>query len=105
MSALLPSAQISITTRIVSTLLSLSWFYKLAKMGTGIQTDLTRGDMDDPIAALLKATDQYGNEVDALIGLKGLDPQAFSRIVSVPFQGTTLRVIGREDSTGRDACG
>ena len=26
-----------------------------------------------------------------------LDPQAFSRVVEVPFQGSTLRFIGRED--------
>jgi hypothetical protein len=65
--------------------------------GAGFQTDLNRGDLDDPIAALLKATDQYGNEVDVLIGLRGLDPQAFSRAISVPFQGKTLRFIGRED--------
>jgi len=32
-----------------------------------------------------------------LIGLKGLDPQAFSRAIDVPFQGKTLRFIGRED--------
>ena len=35
--------------------------------------------------------------MDLLIGLKGLDPQAFSRAIDVPFQGKTLRFIGRED--------
>ena len=63
----------------------------------GFQTDLTRGDLEDPIPALLKVTDRFGNRVDLLIGLKGLDPQAFSRTIDVPFQGKTLRFIGRED--------
>jgi predicted nucleotidyltransferase len=63
----------------------------------GFQTDLVCGDLDDPIPALLKVIDQYGNRVDLLIGLKGLDPQAFSRVIAVAFQGTTVKFIGRED--------
>lgn len=63
----------------------------------GIQTELARGDLDDPIPALLEAMDQHGNRVDLLIGLKGLDPQAFSRSIAIPFQGTTVKFIGRED--------
>jgi predicted nucleotidyltransferase len=63
----------------------------------GLQTELTRGDLDDPIPGLLKAFDQYGNRVDLLIGLRGLDPQAFGRAILVPFQGTSLRFVGRED--------
>ena len=63
----------------------------------GFQTELARGDLDDPIPALLKAIDEYGNRVDLLIGLKGLDPQAFSRIIAVPFQGKIVKFIGRED--------
>jgi len=42
----------------------------------GFQTELVRGDFDDPIPALLKVIDQHGNRVDLLIGLKGLEPQA-----------------------------
>jgi predicted nucleotidyltransferase len=41
--------------------------------------------------------DKHGNRVDLLAGLRGLDAEAFSRAITVPFQGTTLRVIGRED--------
>jgi predicted nucleotidyltransferase len=46
---------------------------------------------------LLAITDRHGNRVDLLAGLRGLDPDAFDRTVDVPFRGTTLRVIGRED--------
>jgi len=32
-----------------------------------------------------------------LAGLRGLDSEAFSRSITVPFLGSSLRVIGRED--------
>jgi predicted nucleotidyltransferase len=63
----------------------------------GFEAELRRGDSEDPIVALLVLSDRHGNRVDLLAGLRGLDPQAFSRLISVPFQGATLRVIGRED--------
>ncbi len=63
----------------------------------GFKTELRRGDIDDPIPAVLEVTDAYGNRVDLLGGLRGLDPAAFSRTIEVPFAGTRLQVIGRED--------
>jgi predicted nucleotidyltransferase len=63
----------------------------------GFETELRRGDLEDPIPALLSARDRYGNRVDLLAGLRGLDPGAFARAIEVPFQGATLRVVGRED--------
>ena len=61
------------------------------------QTELRRGDPEDPIAALLALTDRYGNRVDLLAGLRGLEAEAFSRAIDVPFAGEVLRVAGRED--------
>lgn len=66
-------------------------------IGVGFETELRMGDPDDPIAALLQLTDSFGNRVDLLIGLRGLEAEAFSRAMDVPFQGASLRVIGRED--------
>jgi hypothetical protein len=63
----------------------------------GFRTELTRGDFEDPIPGLLKVSDSFGNRVDLLLGLRGMEPQAFSRVVEVPFQGSTLKFIGRED--------
>ena len=63
----------------------------------GLEADLRRGDADDPIPAMLIISDTHGNRVDLLGGLRGLDPQAFSRTVEVPFSGEALRIIGRED--------
>jgi hypothetical protein len=65
--------------------------------GAGFHTEMTRGDFEDPIPGLLKVSDSYGNRVDLLLGLRGIEPQAFSRVVEVPFQGNTLQFIGRED--------
>jgi hypothetical protein len=63
----------------------------------GFQTELRLGDDNDPIAAVLALTDEFGNRVDLRVGLRGLEPAAFSRVFEVPFQGERLRVIGRED--------
>lgn len=68
-----------------------------ASQAAGFHTLLTHGDLDDPIPGLLRLSDSFGNRVDLLIGLRGLEPAAFSRGVDVPFQGMTLRFIGRED--------
>jgi hypothetical protein len=63
----------------------------------GLVTDLRRGDADDPIPALLQISDANGNRVDLLAGLRGLDQAAYARAVRLPFDGSTLNIIGRED--------
>ncbi len=63
----------------------------------GLEAKLRRGDVDDPIPALLAIEDGFGNRVDLLGGLRGLDPDAFGRTIAVPFASTTLRIIGPED--------
>ncbi|HSC15096.1 MAG TPA: hypothetical protein VLI71_08260 [Gammaproteobacteria bacterium] len=64
---------------------------------SGLTTELRYGDAADPIAAVLALTDQHSNRVDFLVGIRGLDPGAFSRAVEVPFHGQKLRIIGLED--------
>ncbi len=61
------------------------------------ETALRHGDPDDPIPALLAVSDRHGNRVDLLAGLRGLDPGAFTRAILIPFQGASVRIIGRED--------
>lgn len=63
----------------------------------GFKTELRRGDMDDPIPAVLSLKDDYENRVDLLVGLRGMESQAFSRTLEVAFQNEKLRIIGRED--------
>jgi predicted nucleotidyltransferase len=68
-----------------------------ALIARGFATELSRGDYADPIPGMLKASDSHENRVDLLVGLRGLEPQAFSRAIDVPFQGSSLRFIGAED--------
>lgn len=63
----------------------------------GLKVELRRGDSEDPISALFAINDQFGNRVDLLGGLRGLDPAVFERTIAIPFSGTTLRIVGRED--------
>ena len=63
----------------------------------GFATELRRGGADDPIPALLSVSDLRDNRVGLLAGLRGLDRLALSRSITVPFLGSSLRVIGRED--------
>lgn len=63
----------------------------------GFRTALRRGDAKDPISALLGLSDAYGNRVDLLSGIRGMDPGIFARAVEVPFEGERLRIIGLED--------
>lgn len=46
---------------------------------------------------LVRVCDAFGNQVDVLLGIRGLDPKAFSRTIEVPLEGTRLRFVGRED--------
>ncbi|MGO9992008.1 MAG: hypothetical protein ACLPTF_05790 [Steroidobacteraceae bacterium] len=63
----------------------------------GFRTELTRGDLEDPIPGLLRLHDPHDNRVDLLVGLRGMESHAFLRLVEVPFQGQALKFIGRED--------
>jgi predicted nucleotidyltransferase len=63
----------------------------------GFETELRRGDLGDPIAAVLALSDEFSNRVDLLVGLRGLETEAFDRAIEVAFQGSVLRVVGIED--------
>ncbi|HEX5420207.1 MAG TPA: hypothetical protein VFY39_09420 [Gammaproteobacteria bacterium] len=63
----------------------------------GFETELRHGDSDDPISAVLVLGDAVGNRVDLLVGLRGFEPAAFSRVVEVSFHGEILHVVGLED--------
>ena len=63
----------------------------------GFATVLNRGDFEDPIPGMLRVSDVNENRVDLLLGLRGLESQAYSRAIDVPFEGRSLRFIGCED--------
>lgn len=56
---------------------------------------LRHRDVDDPISSLLELRDQFGNRVDLLVGLRGLEDAAFTRAIEVAFEGEKLRVVSR----------
>jgi hypothetical protein len=63
----------------------------------GLMAQLRMGDAEDPIAALLAVKDSFGNRVDLLIGLRGMDPGMYARASQIRFSGESLQVVGRED--------
>ena len=63
----------------------------------GFKTELRRGDMGDPISALLTLRDNFENRVDLLVGIRGFDPTTFSRTIEVALEGESLQFVGLED--------
>ena len=63
----------------------------------GLKTTLTRGGVDDPIAAVLLIQDQFENRVDLLAGLRGLEATAYARIIQIQLDDRPIKFIGRED--------
>jgi len=63
----------------------------------GFDTELRRGDLDDPIGAVLTLQDSFDNQVDLLVGIRGFDPEAFSRSIEVSLYGEPLKFVGLED--------
>ncbi len=66
-------------------------------IAAGLIAETRVGGLDDPIPALIPVSDAFGNRVDLLLGLRGIDSAAFTRAVAVDFQGARLKFIGRED--------
>jgi len=63
----------------------------------GYEVSLRTGDVDDPIPGLLEIRDRYGNRVDLLLGLRGMDPELLNRTRQVRFGGADLAIVSRED--------
>lgn len=58
---------------------------------------LKSGDVDDPLLGLILIEDDYGNRVDLILGIKGMEPQAYKRVRKIEFQGEKINMIGVED--------
>jgi hypothetical protein len=70
---------------------------EISLRSAGFNATLRAGDPEDPVLGLLVIRDTYGNQVDLLGGLKGMDPQLFVRALEIPLAGVALRFVGRED--------
>jgi hypothetical protein len=71
-----------------------------ALAASGYKVRLSCGESDDPIAGVLIIEDDYGNVVDLLIGIRGMDPDAQTRCVSSALLEYPVRIIGAEDLVG-----
>jgi len=63
----------------------------------GYQTTLSLGDVEDPISAVIEIEDRYENQMDLLLGIRGLDPDASQRSVPATLLGAPVRMMGAED--------
>jgi hypothetical protein len=70
---------------------------KNALAGAGYTVKLRRGDIDDPIAAVIAIEDAYGNAADLLIGIRGMAPDVQTRCVTSVLFDTPVRIMGAED--------
>lgn len=62
-----------------------------------LQVDHRKGDLDDPIDAVVAVTDEHLNRVDLLTGIRGLSQDFANRTIPVSVFGESLRIIGLED--------
>lgn len=63
----------------------------------GFAVALRTGDVDDPIPGMLEIKDRYGNRVDLLLGLRGMDPGLMDRTRQVHFGEAIMAIVSRED--------
>ncbi len=63
----------------------------------GFDTELRSAEADDPVSGMLMLSDDFGNHVELLGGLRNMDPEILSRTLEVEFRDEKLRIVGRED--------
>ncbi len=63
----------------------------------GLKVKHHRGDMADPIAAVINIRDRFKNRIDLIIGIRGMERGVFSRAVNTTFAGSKIRMVGLED--------
>jgi hypothetical protein len=65
----------------------------------GLFVELRSGGVDDPIGAMMIVMDRYGNRVDLLAGIQGLDGGIYQRSITLQPSGirAALKIVGRED--------
>lgn len=56
-----------------------------------------KGDLNDPIGAVINVEDGFGNRVDLLMNIRGMSEGLFSRTVEAGFMNARIRLIGIED--------
>jgi len=70
---------------------------KTALGGEGLNVIFRPGDAEDPLLGMLLVEDVFGNRVDLVLGIRGMDPGVYQRSNSTRFQGETMNIAGVED--------
>jgi len=63
----------------------------------GLKVEDRRGDVDDPIARVINIKDRFSNRVDLLMGIRGMQQEAFSRAKKVNFLEVPIKIVSLED--------
>lgn len=63
----------------------------------GLKAVYRKGDMGDPIGAVINVEDKLENRVDLLIHVRRVPEASFSRTVEVKFQNRKIKLVGVED--------
>jgi hypothetical protein len=56
--------------------------------------ELRSAEADDPVSGMLILSDDFGNHVELLGGLRNMDPEIFSRALEIEFRDEMLRIVG-----------
>lgn len=63
----------------------------------GLSATVREGDESDPLVGVIAVEDAHHNRVDIILGIRGMDPAAFSRTLPAPLLGSSIRMIGIDD--------
>jgi hypothetical protein len=63
----------------------------------GFAVEFREPDLFDPVWGLIEVQDSFGNRVDLLLGLRGVDTQVFSRGKRVALGDIHLNLVSAED--------
>ena len=63
----------------------------------GLKGTYRKGDVSDPVGAVINVEDKFGNRVDLLMNIRRVPEASFSRTVEARFQNRKIRLIGVED--------
>jgi hypothetical protein len=59
--------------------------------------EIKRGDIEDPILGVVMVQDRFGNMLDLILGIRGMDPAAAERAVETSLLDARVRIAGMED--------
>jgi len=62
-----------------------------------VSVSVRHGDASDPLLGVIVVSDPYDNRVDLILGIRGMDLEAFSRISIASFLDSKINMIGLED--------